>query len=104
MWSVWTAPTVLSCATGLPRRRCFLYDTNTGAYTHLDDPNVAPGGSPVMQITGINNAGEIAGFYADPTGAQHGFRATPAVPEPALLALLGLGVIGLMVRPRRRTA
>ena len=43
----------------------FLYNTNTGAYTFLDDPSVTfTNGVEITQITGINNSGEITGFYS----------------------------------------
>ena len=56
----------------------FLYDTRTGQYTFLDDPSEAfNSGVEVTQITGINNAGELTGFYSDASGVFHGFVATP---------------------------
>jgi uncharacterized membrane protein len=55
----------------------FLYNTKTGQYTFLDDPSEAfNNGVEVTQITGINNAGEITGFYSDANGVFHGFVAT----------------------------
>ncbi len=83
----------------------FLYNTNTGVYTFLDDPNVRfDNGVEVTQITGINNADEITGFYTDASGIAHGFVAT--VPEPSSVALLGVGVAAVVVyaRGRRQTA
>ena len=61
-------------------------------------------GVEVTQITGINNAGEITGFYTDASGVAHGFVAT--VPEPSSVALLGVGVAAVVVyaRGRRQTA
>ncbi len=54
----------------------FIYNTNTGQYTFLDDPSEAfYNGVEVTQITGINNAGEITGFYSDANGVFHGFVA-----------------------------
>jgi hypothetical protein len=59
----------------------FLYNTHTGRYTFLDDPNEAfHNGVEVTQITGINDAGEITGFYSDANGVFHSFVATPAMP------------------------
>ncbi len=56
----------------------FIYNTNTGKYTFLDDPSEAfDNGLEVTQITGITNSGEITGFYTDANGVFHGFVATP---------------------------
>ena len=55
----------------------FIYNTNTGKYTFLDDPSEAfNNGVEVTQITGITNSGEITGFYSDANGVFHGFVAT----------------------------
>ncbi len=83
----------------------YFYNTNTGTYTFLDDPNAAfSNGVEVTQITGINNSGEISGFYSDANGVFHGFVAL-AVPEPASMALMGIGMTSALiwVRKRRRT-
>jgi uncharacterized membrane protein len=56
----------------------FLYNTHTGRYTFLDDPSEAfHNGVEVTQITGINDAGEVTGFYSDANGVFHSFVATP---------------------------
>jgi hypothetical protein len=56
----------------------FLYNTHTGKYTFLDDPSEAfNNGVEVTQITGINDFGEITGFYSDANGVFHSFVATP---------------------------
>ena len=58
----------------------FLYNTNTGKYTFLDDPSEAfNNGVEVTQITGITDSGEITGFYSDANGVFHGFVANPHV-------------------------
>jgi hypothetical protein len=73
----------------------FLYDTSTGKYTFLDDPDARfSNGVEVTQITGINNSGEITGFYSDANGVFHGFVAS--VPEPNSVALLGIGLTTIM--------
>ena len=55
----------------------FIYNTNTGKYTFLDDPSEAfDNGVEVTQTTGITNSGEITGFYSDANGVFHGFVAT----------------------------
>ncbi len=89
----------------------FLFNTNTQKYTFLDDPNAAMTGVSITQITGINDSGELTGFYVDATtGLQRGFVATAAVPEPRttgwLLSLLVpiLGFGGLLRKQRQKTA
>jgi uncharacterized membrane protein len=80
----------------------FLYDTTTGKYTFLDDPNVAfHNGVEITQITGITNSGEITGFYSDANGVLHGFVAT--VPEPGSMVLMGLGLAGVAGYLRHRS-
>jgi probable HAF family extracellular repeat protein len=84
----------------------FLYSIATSTYTFLDDPNAVPG-TGITQITGIDNAGEITGFYVDPTaGIARGFIAVPT-PEPGSLTLMGLGAVGAVgycVRRRQAKA
>jgi hypothetical protein len=56
----------------------FLYNLRTGQYTFLDDPAEAfNNGVEVTQITGINDSGQITGFYSDANGVFHGFFAWP---------------------------
>jgi hypothetical protein len=93
----------------------FIYNTSTRVYTFLDDPaEQFDNGVEVTQITGINDAGEIAGFYSDSNGVFHGFLACPvgetcsstvsATPEPSspLLATFGLAVFAFGYFRRRR--
>ncbi len=81
----------------------FLYNVSTGLYTFLDDPNEQfDNGVEVTQITGINNSGELTGFYTDANGVAHGFVAMQSVPEPSSVALLGVGLAGVIAWTRRR--
>ena len=49
----------------------FLY--SGGTYTTIDDPLATNG----TVATGINNSGQIVGYYTDSNGTRHGFLRTP---------------------------
>ncbi len=59
-----------------------------------------PAGATLVEAFGINDLGQIVG-YGDFAGGEHAFLLTP-VPEPGSLALVGLAVGGLALRPWRR--
>jgi hypothetical protein len=50
--------------------------TTANNYTTLNDPLAVGGGQAQTVAYGINNSGQIVGFYKDSTGL-HGFIATP---------------------------
>jgi hypothetical protein len=66
-----------------------------GSFTTLDVP-----GSTLTYAFGINDAGQIVGFYFDASGG-HGILAT-SVPEPSTLLLLALGTLGCISWAGRR--
>jgi hypothetical protein len=71
-----------------------LYDSLTNTFTPLDDPN----GIGTTTLNGINNAGQIVGFFVDGMDNTNGLLASPAspVPEPASFGLLATGLLGLL--------
>ncbi len=76
-----------------------VYNTRTDTFALVNDP-LALAGTTV--INGINDHGQLVGFYTDATGNTDGFLATP-VPEPGSLMLLGSGLLALgLVRRRKR--
>jgi probable HAF family extracellular repeat protein len=53
----------------------FMY--SNGVFTTIDDPNAGTGAGRGTYVTGINDSGEITGYYSDSAGVVHGFVATP---------------------------
>ena len=51
----------------------FVYNVSTGHFHSVDDP----GGIGTTTINGINNFGQIVGFYVDSKGNTDGFIGTP---------------------------
>jgi probable HAF family extracellular repeat protein len=71
----------------------------SGVFTQINVPN-----SIYTYTTGVNDSGEIAGWYLDSSDRMHSFTATPiaAAPEAASFALLTLGLGALFVLMNRK--
>jgi hypothetical protein len=82
-----------------------VYDYLTNTWQTVDDPNNSANaafGVTGTFINGINDNGQLVGFYSDGTNVD-GFSAT-ATPEPASIGLISLGLLGAgLVRRRKRS-
>jgi uncharacterized membrane protein len=82
------------------------YDYLTNTWQTVDDPNQSA--TPAFDVTGttingINDNGQLVGFYSDGTNVD-GLLATPAaaaVPEPATLCLTSIGAALVTVARRK---
>ena len=81
----------------------FVYSITSGTYRSINDPN----GIGTTTVNGINDSGQLVGFYVDANGNTDGFVATPtSTPEPGSVILLstGLGLLGFLRKIRKRAA
>lgn len=79
-------------ATGTTDGLTYNYLTNT--WSTVNDPLASPNAAFLVTgttINGVNDLGQLVGFYSDGTNVD-GFLASP-VPEPSAFALLAVGLI-----------
>ena len=86
----------------------FVYDMNTGTWTLVVDPleMTTPDSFGISGtiLNGINDLGQVVGFYAGPNGNVDGLL-VDTTPEPASAGLLGIaGLLSLGAWMKRRRA
>lgn len=81
----------------------FLWDAEDETMRDLNDLLVGDPGMYLRRAYAINNRDQIVGIGSVPSGGgQHAFLLTPVeVPEPPMLALLGIAIAGLEYQRRR---
>ncbi len=83
----------------------FTYNLLTNTWTTLDDPHASATAAfdvTGTTINGINDLGQVVGFYSDGSNVN-GFLATP-VPEPGSLGFIGAGILVCGYISKRRKA
>lgn len=79
----------------------FTFNELTSQWQTVDDPFAVPGAGNGTTINGLNDKGQLVGFYVNAAGQTIGLLANPAsTPEPASFLLLGVG--GALLAWRKR--
>jgi probable HAF family extracellular repeat protein len=86
-------------ATSSGNSTAFLY--NNGTMTDLNKLIDPASGWTLVNANAINNSGQIVGYGYNSHGQQDAFLLTP-VPEPSILVLFGMGIVGLLTYTWRR--
>jgi hypothetical protein len=81
------------------------YNLGSNSWQTISDPNSSPIPTFMVNgttVNGINDAGDLVGFYSDGTDGVNGMLATPT-PEPADFGLTLLGIALVLGVHRRIT-
>lgn len=86
-----------------------LFDPGTDTFQTIDDPLASASaafGIDGTTVNGINDSGQLVGFYSDGTNVS-GFvtnapTSTSPTPEPGSMTLLAAGLLGLVRNLRKR--
>ena len=82
-------------ANGVPTVPVLGFTYLNGVYT-----SYGVAGQAETELFGINNSGQVVGYYGDGNGTAHGFEAS-TVPEPSSLLLAATGLLGMVLLRRR---